>query len=377
MWAASPQSEISRQGEMELSWRRAMQRIRYSSRPIPAVPFGADGVFMMPSLPRAILEIFAPARGTNPPGLAALASRRIGTLDITEALARRGATSPGKVQAWIDGRETLLVCVLSTPICDPDIRAAVLAGAAAAVPGGREVVAAWVQAIGGLDRVPDAHQHVLDVRRAEGDISDAEGVLADLMAATWSGKATSKLVFDPDEMEDFRSTIEDLRARPGHRGFCFARTHHRWEGMSVSSIREHHAAIAGDNAARTSDAFRYVLHCTEEAIHEDLEGLYENAERDVVGLRDLSDLLAAWMPHAGTGSPEDLALEAAVGAWNARQTITTYLPDITVAFPVVPGVTHEEMISREAARIEGMRASLQQFKASGWSPDAAAGPIPR
>src|SRR3546814_2817939 len=55
----------------------------------------------------------------------------------------------------------------------------------------------------------------------------------------------------------------------------------------------------------------------------------------------LDKSIEEWLPHAEKGTPGDLALEAKIAEWNARQDIVSHYPDTGVIVPAWDGTTHE------------------------------------
>src|SRR3546814_5409730 len=70
----------------------------------------------------------------------------------------------------------------------------------------------------------------------------------------------------------------------------------------------------------------------------------------------LDKIIEEWLPHAEKGTPGDLALEAKIAEWNARQDIVSHYPDTGVIVPAWDGTTHETAIAWSERRVEAARS---------------------
>lgn len=107
----------------------------------------------------------------------------------------------------------------------------------------------------------------------------------------------------------------------------------QWGGVSAETVREWFAddptsPVIGD-------------HLTESSLDEH----HEDACDCIVEAAELQTILDVWQPHAGTRDVGDLALEDALAAWNAKQTIRSYYPDTGVLIPRLSTSTHEEAVA--------------------------------
>jgi hypothetical protein len=93
---------------------------------------------------------------------------------------------------------------------------------------------------------------------------------------------------------------------------------------------------------------------------------HEDAFDDLVDECALFDLVAAWLPHAGKGTPEDLALEQALADWNGRQTLVSYMLDETRYTGTSPDVDADGIARWCSRHLERAKASLDEARI--WSP---------
>ncbi|MDE4914222.1 hypothetical protein PQI07_26485 [Methylobacterium sp. 092160098-2] len=96
------------------------------------------------------------------------------------------------------------------------------------------------------------------------------------------------------------------------------------------------------------------------------EDHHEDAFEQLVDEDGLFDLVAAWLPHAGKGTAEDLALEPAIATWNGRQTLVSYMLD-EARYTGTSTDVDAAAIARWCARhVERAKASLEEARI--WSP---------
>lgn len=107
-----------------------------------------------------------------------------------------------------------------------------------------------------------------------------------------------------------------------------------------------------------------------EFIENEMSDQYEDAEDDIVDLDGLQSMVEAWLPYAGSGSPEDLALEASLAPWNAKQKITSYMVDFSVIVPLLPGLTRERAIEMAEERVAALRKDIRKIRNT-WAPTAS------
>jgi len=133
--------------------------------------------------------------------------------------------------------------------------------------------------------------------------------------------------------------------------FVFGTLPDPWAGVSAEDVRE---AAAEDELD--------VPNLLDSSLSDQYEGAYWHINDE----EGLHDLLAEWLPHAGKGTAADLALEARLAAWNAKQVIVTYNPDFGTILPTREGGTHGDAIAWCERRISDLRAQIDDL--SQWTP---------
>ena len=279
-----------------------------------------------------------------------------------------------------------------------------------ALPRLREDVAAFVDALGGPDRIHELKSRLDLVKAAERRVESARETLREVSAATLVPPSPDIVMyyapgqFDPyvQELDEAYSEVEweayakvhprpplfegaeqdawlaGLRAAPKVGPLhVFATLPQRWDGLDPAFLRsevadavagaeeaeaERLADLAAGKPARSApilpDAFD-----VEEHIYSDLQDHYEDAQNDVVDLEGLHDIVSEWRPHAGKGTPEDLALEARLAEWNERQTIVSYHPDMTRILSI-HGDDHAAIVARCERDVRAREADVEA--ASSW-----------
>jgi hypothetical protein len=134
--------------------------------------------------------------------------------------------------------------------------------------------------------------------------------------------------------------------------FLFGTNEMHWDGIDPADLR---LQIEEDGTADAS-----VL------VENGLSDHYDDAANDVVDEVGIDVIVKEWAPHAGKGTPEDLALEEKVAAWNAKQRIMSYYPNFKIILPSREGHTKEDAIAWCSRRVAEVRAELDGM--SRWTP---------
>lgn len=163
--------------------------------------------------------------------------------------------------------------------------------------------------------------------------------------------------FDTPEHEAWMKAAERWKAESVP-NFVFGTRPVEWEGLSATDLRQ----AMEDEGETDPDGM----------ISSDLEEHFEDAYEHVVGVAAAIEYISAWEKHAGSGSPEDLALEGWLEQWNARQNIVSHYMDTKVVVPLRPSVTRQDMQDWCRRHIEAEKARLENFLDT-WRPDA---PVP-
>jgi hypothetical protein len=257
-------------------------------------------------------------------------------------------------------------------------------------PGIGDSVTRFVEECGGIVGLASLRKHFRTVENARDDVERAERVLAEVMGARlardpsefvmfcprwtdrdfvsdladaydgWRYEEYAAMyprpdsLFDSPESEAWRKAYEDW-ARIDAPPFVFGTSPLPWRGIDARELREAVEEHDGDGSV-----LAHLIETGLEAHHEDAADL-------LVDPAGLDAILDAWLPHAGTGSPGDLALEEALEAWNARQVIVSYFEDTSVMVPTRPGVRTEDIIAWCEADVDRRRRFLSELEGS-WSP---------
>lgn len=132
----------------------------------------------------------------------------------------------------------------------------------------------------------------------------------------------------------------------------FGTTPIEWKGVRPADVRKEHR----ENGSVDVDSM----------ICGDLENHYEDAFEDVKDTNKVHQIIDAWLPHATRGTPEDLALETELAAWNGRQRIVSYSTTQKMVAPAFPDATKEEMNAWATRKREEAERRLAEFRLA-WS----------
>lgn len=342
----------------------------------------------------------------------------IGTVDLTAALADKADRMGDRFDVERFAAD-ILVSDISQSLPE-EVRKVAWTGRLA-LPGFRDDAHAFVAAIGGVERMPELKERLEILGRLERKLERTRDTLRDVKAATlvppspdivmfyapgthddyvedlaeaYSGLEWDAYVKDhprPDTFEgpEYEAWIAGLRAAPRVGPLhVFATLPNHWPGVDPAFIRtevadeiegaaeaeaDRLADIAAGKPAREKPIVPNPFD-VEEHLYSDLQVHYEDAHQDVVGLKDLCAILESWEPHAGKGTPEDLALEPALADWNARQTIVSYHPDPTRILSIY-GHDHAAIVARCEKDVLAAEEAVEA--ASTWEerqPEAAPAP---
>lgn len=344
---------------------------------------------MAAAAPRLLVEAFECL-----PGPAPQSRRRIGLLDlsdpISDALLFRRLASPAPQCVSVR---------LFAPALDRDVATIAWEGRLA-IPDLAASIDAFVSEVGGIEGVRRFRRHLTGVGAADRAVQRAEE-FRDLVAQAnfvpypEAGKAAMFYCHLGHGDAEYVSTAAD--AYPSWRFDDYVRRHPRpdvdfdapehvaWSaGYDAWAKQERPPLVflttpvhfAGLDAAALRDAF-------EDDGEVDLPTLlasacedhHEDAFEQLVDEDGLFDLVAAWLPHAGKGTAEDLALEPALATWNGRQTLVSYMLDETRYTGTSPDVDAGAIARWCARHVERAKASLEEARI--WSSlPSATGDVP-
>ena len=331
--------------------------------------------------PRLLVEAFECLDGQGVP-----VRRSIGMLDltapITEALLYRRLASPAP--------ERIAVGLFSSAL---DRESADVAWAGRlAIPAFAGAIDRFVSAIGGLAQIRDFRRHLKGASDALAALEQAEELRSTVAAAAFVpsgelatasrmfhcplGSAEGDYVGDPSEAYVFWRQAEYERKHP--------RPKAEFDTPETEAWREAYSAwartakppmvfltipvpFAGVDAATIREAF-------DDEGKVDLSDIlgsacddhHEDAIEEIVDEGALHALVAAWIPHAGKGTAEDLALEACIADWNGRQTMESFEADPTRCTGTSPDVDAAEIARWCDRHVERARETLARARI--WQP---------
>lgn len=321
-------------------------------------------------LPSIIVEAFE----TNEEGVESVS---LGMQDLTRSLVRNMTGHRFRLPD-----QTITMSQVS---CGLDIRAR-NAGweGRLAMPGLRDKIAAFFAEVGGKQGLIAFAQRLSEIDRAAEGVAGAEDALAKLERAAWRSDVEDQtFLYLPFAREEY---AEPDRAYDmwGHDEYKATHPKPEWNAATYDAWWEGFAAYRRLHAPPFAFATKAEswMGITPEEVrleHEeqgevDIYGLIENGlsfhyesacdhVKDEAGLEAIVD---EWLPHAGSGSEADLALEDRLAAWNHKQDIVSYYVDHAVAVPVFADATREEAIAWCVAEIRRRKEKFAALEA-GWS----------
>lgn len=337
--------------------------------------------------PRLLVEGFECFDG---PGAAA--RRSIGTLDltvpITEALLYRRLASPAPPRISVN----LFASALDRVVAD------VAWSGRLAIPGIATAIDRFVLAIGGLGNIREFRRHLTDIENATFALTRAVELRTTVAAAAFvpldalgdaprmfhcpCGFAEGDYVEDPSDAYPFWKQAEYERLHPRPTADFDAPEIEAWrEGYRVWSHTERPPMVflttcvpfAGVDAAAVREAFEDEGKVDlSEILTSACDDHHEDAIEQLVDEGDLHRVVEAWLPHAGKGTAEDLALEAGISTWNARQTMESFEADLGRCTGTSSSVDADEIARWCERNVERARGNLTRVQIWQAPPDVAA-----
>lgn len=291
--------------------------------------------------PRLLVEGFECSDGPGAP-----VRRSIGMLDltdpITEALLYARLASPAPQRISVN----LFASALGREAAD------IAWAGRLAIPTFAGAIDRFVEAVGGIGCIREFRLHLKSVQSAAFALEVAEELQAKVAAARFVshdalGDAARMFhcpcgsgddyVEDPAEAHGTWRRDDYERSHPRPKADFDAPETEAWrEAYRIWARREKPPMVflttlvpfAGVDPATIREAF-------EDEGRVDLPNIlssacddhHEDAIEQLVDESQLHEIVRSWLPHAGKGTMEDLALEAGVAAWNARQTLESFEPD--------------------------------------------------
>lgn len=325
----------------------------------------------MEALPQIAVEAFIDEKGgTRVP---------LGLVDFTADFAERISRFPPELDRMLGrprsgARSGIFVSDIANAL-PMEARPAAWEGRVA-LPGLKEALETVAAQIGG--DFAALHAACVAVRDATLKSDEAERELEKLSAARWETDTSRFEMFYGSQFpEDFVYGLDDVTGnwrvdeftkrdprpkgwegpeleawsgrhnawvRANIRPYAYATCVKAWEGITLERIREAAEDDGGPDV--------------ESMIESDMDDHHEDALERVVDSDALHDAVSTWLAQGGLQGGDDAALGAALEAWNARQTIISYEPDLTIAVPIFPDVTQDEAMAFAVRRLAAEREAL-------------------
>jgi hypothetical protein len=162
--------------------------------------------------------------------------------------------------------------------------------------------------------------------------------------------------------------------------YAFGTEEDIWAGVSAADIRNQYIFLVPGQKDDRDPTLVGPVYNEDFNILDDLEGEmadhHEDAMDSIADADELVKIFARWKPHAGYGTPEDLALETDIAAWNAKQHIVTYNYNRKVAVPIFEDVTKDEACAWCERALELADAALAKAR-DAWHGEEVACSAPR
>lgn len=292
-----------------------------------------------------------------------------------------------------------------------------------ALPDLRKDVSAFLKEVGGVERLPEFKRHREAYKTIEGRVRRAEAGLAEAETATLvPASEDMAMFFAPDalyndgfvsDQHEAYSEIEwkayekahprpaDEYGSPAHtrwvEGFkafprvgplhVFATRPVPWMGVDMADVRQRIEENRLDAEEAEADRQRDLElgkpasdkpvvpepFDLEDYLTSEMEHHHEDAYDHIVDREGLHDIMDAWYPHAGKGTPEDLSVDARIADWNARQTLVSYEPDMT-RMVAIHGDDKASIVVNRMLHVRSLREKLDA--ARDW-PDEAGADAPK
>lgn len=326
--------------------------------------------------PRLLVEGFECFDGPGAP-----ARRSIGMLDLTdpisEALLYARLASPAPQHVSVN----LFATALRREAAD-------LAWAGRlAIPAFAGAIDDFVEAVGGIGSIRKFRRHLRDIEAATSSLTESDDLLTKVVGAQFvpheSLGEASRMFHSPFQLGD--DYVEDPaeaygtwrrdeydRSNPRPNADYDALETEAWrEGYRVWARREKPPMVflttlvpfAGVDPATIREAF-------EDEGMVDLPNIltsacddhHEDAIEQLVDESQLHEIVRLWLPHAGKGTAEDLALDTEVAAWNARQTLESFEPDFSRCTGTSQDVDADQIVRWCERNVERARQRLAQAR---------------
>jgi hypothetical protein len=238
------------------------------------------------------------------------------------------------------------------------------------------VLGDWLHQIGGYGAIPTVLQKLEAVEARSKSLQALQEAVERLEEAEFTSQMDGMIYYLPLEAPIFFRHREELT--PEHRAFPFffwTQAPYVWEGVSAARIRQwHKAAVARKTLAGDVPVA--------DAVMAELDGFIQHEVREhgsggECQMEDLPALYAAveeWLPDAGLRTPRDKALESITKAWNARQSVISYLPDLSRVSPMEPQDGQMQVLEKVREMLNTAQKELAMAQL--WTPQPQQGISP-
>lgn len=330
----------------------------------------------MAAIPRFRIEAFDGSNDTS-----------LGMLDLTESIAGSLTRQPRLAEDWIKGQGVLISHL--SPFYNASIDKVAYAGNLS-LPRFGSAFERFLKKAGGVESMKALYRTLKDIRHADWDVVRAEEELDQVRKASWQEDVRAfEFLFSRHLQDEYVQEAEGafddwiwnmyVESDPAPRDvhspeyeawkersqawlrntappFLFGTVPNKWFGLAPLDVR---AQFEEEEKVHVWDL-----------IENSLSNHHEEAEDQVVDAEGIEKIVTEWLPHAGKGTSEDLALERLMAEWNDKQDIVSYYPDTSVIVPAWDGATHEAAIAWAERRVDAARAKVAELEDS-WQPPQA------
>jgi hypothetical protein len=238
------------------------------------------------------------------------------------------------------------------------------------------VLSDWLHQIGGHGAIPAVLQKLEAIEAKSKSFQALQDAVENLEKAEFASPMDGMIYYLPLEDPIFFRHREELK--PEHRAFPFffwTQAPYVWEGVSAARIRQwHKAALARKTLAGDVPVADAVMAELDAFIQHEIREHGSGSECQMEDLPALYTAVEEWLPDAGLRNPRDKALESITKAWNARQSVISYLPDLSRVSPMEPQDSLPQVLekAREMLDIAQQELAVAQL----WTPQPQQGIMP-
>lgn len=238
------------------------------------------------------------------------------------------------------------------------------------------VLSDWLHQIGGYGAIPAILQKLEVVEARSRSFKALQDAVERLEEAEFTSPMDGMIYYLPLEAPIFFRLREELN--PEHRAFPFffwTQAPYVWEGVSAARIRQwHKAALARRTLAGDVPVADAVMAELDAFIQHEIREHGSGGECQMEDLPALYTAVEEWLPDAGLRNPRDKALESIIKAWNARQSVISYLPDLSRVSPMDPQDDMQQVLEKAREMLKAAQKELALVQI--WTPQPQQGISP-